>query len=159
MTRAIGDIGLSVKRLQMRHHRNLDRALRELGLSLVQWDALRHLAQNPGASLHELAQLTFQSDQSFGTLAGRMLARGLIERVPGRGRAVRHRLTPRGEELRRAGGSVVEAVLADSFAALSPKQLADFDRLLQRLLPDGGDPRLAAAGRRRADPGRRPSPA
>ena len=69
VTRPLQELGLSVKRLQMRHHRAIDAALSPLGISLVQWDALRHLDQNPGASLHDLAQLTFQSDQSFGTLA------------------------------------------------------------------------------------------
>jgi DNA-binding MarR family transcriptional regulator len=67
-----------------------------LGLSLVQWDTLRHLHRQPDASLHDLAVLTFQTDQSFGSLATRMAGRGLIERVPGPGRAVRHRLTKGG---------------------------------------------------------------
>src|SRR5437870_11245274 len=40
-----------------------------------------------------LAQLTFQTDQSFGALAGRLEARGLIDRAAGPGRALRHRLT------------------------------------------------------------------
>src|SRR3954447_11200255 len=112
MTRAISEIGLSVKRLQWRHHREANTALAPLGVSLVQWDALRHLDENPDASLHDLAQLTFQSDQAFGTLASRMISRGLIERVPGPGRAVRHRLTEHGLELRRAGDEVVDRVIA-----------------------------------------------
>ncbi len=65
VTRPLQDIGLSVKRLQMRHHRALNAELAALGISLVQWDALRHLDQNPGTSLHDLARLTFQSDQSL----------------------------------------------------------------------------------------------
>jgi DNA-binding MarR family transcriptional regulator len=134
MPRAVQQTGLSVKRLQMRHHRAIDSELAPLGISLVQWDALRHLDQNPNASLHDLAQLTFQSDQSFGTLAGRMIERGLIERLPGPGRAIRHRLTDKGLELRRAGDEIVNRVLTDSFAALTPTQLAAFDKLLQRLL-------------------------
>src|SRR5262249_35866577 len=48
-------LGLAVKRLQMRHHRAGNAALKPLGLSLVQWDALRHLHANPDASLHDLA--------------------------------------------------------------------------------------------------------
>jgi hypothetical protein len=72
MVRPATEIGLSVKRLQWRHHRAANAALAPLGLSLVQWDALRHLHGNPEASLHDLAGLTFQTDQSFGTLAGRM---------------------------------------------------------------------------------------
>jgi DNA-binding MarR family transcriptional regulator len=147
MTRSLGEIGLAVKRLQMRHHRAIDAALAPLGVSLVQWDALRHLNENPTASLHELAQLTFQTDQSFGALAARMTGRGLIERVDGPGRAVRHKLTPRGEEVRRAGDAIVARVLADSFAALSPEQLGTFDGLLVQLL----GPSLE-----RANPGAKP---
>jgi DNA-binding MarR family transcriptional regulator len=132
--RSLQDTGLSVKRLQMQHHRAANAALAELGISLVQWDALRHLDQNPGASLHDLAQLTFQTDQSFGALAARMEARGLIERVPGPGRAVRHRLTAKGAQLRQAGGQIVDRVLAESFGRLTPDQRATFDRLLRKLV-------------------------
>jgi len=135
MTRALSEIGLSIKRLQMRHHREANSALAPLGVSLVQWDALRHLHRNPDASLHDLAQLTFQTDQSFGTLAARMIDRGLIERVPGPGRAIRHRLTDKGDALREEGQRVVEQVLTESFAALSEEQLAALDEILLRLLP------------------------
>ncbi len=139
MSRTLQDVGLAVKRLQMRHHRALNVELAALGISLVQWDALRHLDQNPGASLHDLARLTFQSDQSFGALAGRMIDRGLIERVPGPGRAVRHRLTDKGRALRRAGDQIVERVLAASFAPLTPTQLVTFDTLLAQLLSPPDD--------------------
>jgi DNA-binding MarR family transcriptional regulator len=132
--------GLSVKRLQMRHHRALNAGLAPLGVSLVQWDALRHLDENPGASLHDLALLTFQSDQAFGTLAGRMIQRGLIERVPGPGRAVRHRLTDKGRSLRNEGDAIYARVIQESFAALTPAELATLDGLLARVLdqPDNG---------------------
>jgi DNA-binding MarR family transcriptional regulator len=139
MTRPLRDVGLSVKRLQMRHHRALNAALARLEVSIVQWDALRHLDENPGASLHDLARLTFQSDQAFGTLASRMIDRGLIERVPGPGRAVRHRLTDEGRKLRRAGDKLVERALTESFGRLTPKQLAAFDELLVQLLSDDVD--------------------
>jgi DNA-binding MarR family transcriptional regulator len=143
MSRPLPAIGLSVKRLQMRHHRALDAGLAPLGVSLVQWDALRHLDENPGASLHDLAVLTFQSDQSFGTLAGRMIQRGLIERVPGPGRAVRHRLTDRGRSLRHEGDAIVERVLEVSFATLTPAELSTLDSILLRVLaqPHGGSDR------------------
>jgi DNA-binding MarR family transcriptional regulator len=134
VTRPLSEIGLSVKRLQVRHHRAANAGLAPLGLSLTQWDALRHLHRNPGASLNDLARLTFQTGQSFGALAARMIDRGLIERVPGPGRAVRHRLTERGEELRVAGQHVLDEVLAASFGSLDAEQLATFDALLVRLL-------------------------
>jgi DNA-binding MarR family transcriptional regulator len=134
MPRDVGEIGLSVKRLQIRHHRTVNERLAPLGISIVQWDALRHLHENPEASLHHLAQLTFQTDQSFGTLATRMIDRGLIERVPGPGRAVRHRLTDRGEELREKAGQLVRETLIESFAALTDEELQTFGDLLSRVL-------------------------
>jgi DNA-binding MarR family transcriptional regulator len=135
--RPITETGLMVKRLQIRHHRTADARLQKLGVSLVQWDALRHLHENPEASLHELAQLTFQTDQSMGTLAARMEARGLIERLPGPGRAIRHRLTAEGERLRREGAKITRRALEESFAPLSAEQLETFDTLLRVVLgPD-----------------------
>ncbi|WP_439656923.1 MarR family winged helix-turn-helix transcriptional regulator [Lentzea sp. HUAS TT2] len=124
------DVGLAVKRLQHRHHRKMSQALAPLGLSLVQWDTLRHLARHPDASLHDLAVLTFQTDQSFGSLATRMADRGLIERVPGPGRPVRHRLTAEGERLRVAGQDLADGVLDDSFRNLSAEQLDQLGDLL-----------------------------
>ncbi len=134
MERPLQETGLAVKRLQMQHHRAANAGLAALDISLVQWDALRHLHQNPGASLHDLARLTFQTDQSFGALAARMEARGLIERVPGPGRAVRHRLTAKGDQVREAGSEIVDRVLTASFGRLTDAQRATFDKLLQQLV-------------------------
>lgn len=133
MTRSLQQVALGIKRTQARHHRTLDARLAPLGLSLVQWDALRHLAANPEASLHDLAQLTFQSDQAMGTLAARMTAKGLVERVAGPGRVVRHRVTPAGRRLLDRGSVVADEVLAESFAPLSPRQLETLGGLLDRL--------------------------
>jgi DNA-binding MarR family transcriptional regulator len=134
MTRTAQEVALLVKRLQHRHHRALSAALAPLGVSLVQWDTLRHLGRHPDASLHDLAQLTFQTDQSFGSLAARMVERGLIERLPGPGRAVRHRLTDRGEELREAGDALAKEVVTGSFAPLTAGQLEQLGDLLDQVL-------------------------
>jgi DNA-binding MarR family transcriptional regulator len=128
------DVALAVKRLQHRHHRALSQALAPLGLSLVQWDTLRHLHRQPDASLHDLAMLTFQTDQSFGSLAVRMAERGLIERVAGPGRAVRHRLTEDGARLRAAGQELVDEIIESSFGALSAAQLDQLGDLLDAAL-------------------------
>ncbi|MQY31304.1 MarR family winged helix-turn-helix transcriptional regulator [Nocardia aurantia] len=134
MSRHPAEVVLAVKRLQHRHHRALSRALAPLDLSLVQWDTLRHLHRQPDASLHDLAILTFQTDQSFGSLATRMADRGLIERVPGPGRAVRHRLTEKGERLRAEGQRIADGVVAESFRALSAEQLEQLGLLLDAAL-------------------------
>ncbi|GAA2532582.1 MULTISPECIES: MarR family winged helix-turn-helix transcriptional regulator [Streptomyces] len=131
------DVGLAVKRLQWQHHRSANTHLSAIGLSLAQWDVLRHLHAQPDASLHALAVLTFQTDQSMGTLAGRMIDRGLIERVAAPGRAVRHRLTEEGERLRREGAEVVDRVMKHTLGALTPDELTTLHRLL--LKADPGD--------------------
>ncbi len=131
------DVGLAVKRLQWRHHREANTRLAAVGLSLPQWDVLRHLQATPDASLHRLAGLTFQTDQSMGALAARMIQRGLIERVEGPGRAVRHRITPAGEDLRRQGAELMDTVLDDSLGHLSATELGILHTLL--LKAAGGD--------------------
>jgi DNA-binding MarR family transcriptional regulator len=104
--------------------------LATIGLSLPQWDALRHLHENPEASLHALAELTFQTDQSMGALAARMIERGLLERRSGAGRAVRHRITPAGDRARTAGAGIVREVLRESVGVLSAEDLRTLHQLL-----------------------------
>jgi len=147
MARSAPEVSLTVKRVQHRHHRALTSALADLGVSLVQWDTLRHLHQNPDASLHDLAQLTFQTDQSFGTLAARMVERGLIERVPAPGRAIRHRITAKGEAIRSEGEQRVTAVVERSFAGLSPHQVEQLGALLELVLQQPLDREAASPAR------------
>ena len=128
------DVALSVKRLQNRHHRELDARLRAVGSSLSQWDALRHIDRHPGSSTHELAELTFMSDQSFGALAIKLAEQGLVERLPGRGRVVLHTITADGAALLAKATPVVEAIWVASFAPLAADELDAFAALLRRLL-------------------------
>ncbi|MGY4765395.1 MarR family winged helix-turn-helix transcriptional regulator [Kribbella sp. CWNU-51] len=132
MEPSVQDVGIAVKRLQWRHHTEASKGLAELGVSLPQWDVLRRLHERPDASLHELAQLTFQTDQSMGSLAARMVARGLIERLEGSGRAVRHRLTPDGERIRKAGDRILDTVLTASVGGLSPAERVALLKLLRK---------------------------
>ena len=133
MTTPLPDVGLAVKRLQWRHHREATTRLQaELGLSLPQWDALRHLHQRPLASLHELAQLTFQTDQSVGALAARMIQRGLLERTQAPGRAVRHVITPAGDHARQAGAAIMDDVFAGTLGRLSPAERTTLHHLLTK---------------------------
>src|SRR5882672_5086817 len=134
---ALEDLGRAVKQLQYRHHRGMDSKLREVGTSLAQWDALRAIASRPNSSAHALAEMTFQTDQSFGALANRLVGRGLIERVAGPGRAIRHRLTAKGEATLRKGHEVIGPVLESSFAALTSRQWEELCRLIGRALPEG----------------------
>jgi DNA-binding MarR family transcriptional regulator len=137
---ALDELGRLVKQLQYRHQRQLDRHLRAAGTSLAQWDALRAISRRPNSAGHALAEMTFQTDQSFGALANRLVKRGLIQRVAGPGRAIRHRLTPAGETALRRGFDAVGPVLEASFRPLSARQREDLYRLLSRALAEGDPP-------------------
>jgi DNA-binding MarR family transcriptional regulator len=127
-------LGRAVKQVQYRHHRALDARLGTVGTTLAQWDALRAIGRTPGASAHMLATETFQSDQSFGTLANRLAAQDLITRRSGRGRRIEHRLTPAGRKVLRAGRPIAEGVFAASFAQLSEKERSTLLDLLLRIV-------------------------
>jgi len=129
-------LGLAIKRVQDRHHRALDAALVEIGTTLSQWHALRAIQMHPDSSSHKLAGLTFQTDQSFGALANRMVDRGLIRRVAGEGRAILHHLTPAGEQMLAAGHEAAARVLAASFAPLAKAERQQLQALLAKLLAD-----------------------
>ncbi|WP_296743023.1 MarR family winged helix-turn-helix transcriptional regulator [Mesorhizobium sp.] len=130
-------LALSIKKLQHRHHRALDGVLAGLGISLVQWNALREIDRNPGATMHRLAELTFNSDQAFGTLTTRLIRQGWVERQVGPGRANAHRLTPSGEALLSDGRERVLAVFTRSFAPLDESERGTLKRLLDKMLEHG----------------------
>ena len=129
-------LGFSIKRLQYRNQRAADAQLASLGISLVQWNALREIERNPGLSMHRLAELTFNSDQAFGTLMARLLRQKLIERQPGTGRANVHRLTPHGRTLVAGGHKCLRQVLARTFAPLSAEERTRLQSLLTKVLGD-----------------------
>ncbi|MFJ6082951.1 MarR family winged helix-turn-helix transcriptional regulator [Streptomyces sp. NPDC092369] len=126
-------VGRAVKQAQYRQHRSLDSALATIGTTLAQWDALRAIARTPGSSARELSAETFQTEQSFGTLATRLAMQALIERRPGRGRRIEHHLTPEGERVLKAGQVVADGVLGECFAGLGDEELGLLLGLLDRL--------------------------
>jgi DNA-binding MarR family transcriptional regulator len=127
-------LGRAVKQVQYRHHHALDAQLAAVGTTLAQWDALRAIGRTPGSSAHTLAVETFQSDQSFGTLANRLAGQGLITRRAGRGRRIEHRLTPAGKKVLQAGHPIAMRIFTGSFSQLSEKERSTLLDLLLRIL-------------------------
>ncbi|MFA1546592.1 MarR family winged helix-turn-helix transcriptional regulator [Actinomadura chokoriensis] len=124
----------AVRQAQYRQNRALDGGLARIGTTPAQWDALRAISRSPGASGRALAAETYQSEQAFGTLAGRLVAQNLIDRHRGRGRSIEHHLTPAGEKVLADGHAVVDDVLAELFSPLSDR---DRETLLDLLLRVG----------------------
>ena len=136
MTVDLEVLGHVMKRAQYRNHRTMDAALRDIGVGLVQWDALRAIDKTPGASAHDLAVATFQSDQAFGTLASRLVDRGLIVRSAGRGRRLEHALTDAGRAALEGGHHVASGILDELFAPLGEAQREELLTLLRQLTED-----------------------
>ena len=129
-------LGRAVKQAQHRQHRAADAALNAIGTTLVQWDALRAIAAVPGASAHQLALATFQTDQAFGTLANRLEAQQLIVRKSGEGRRIEHRLSPKGEHVLAEGNIVTDRIRAELYASISKADRRTLAALLDRILVD-----------------------
>jgi DNA-binding MarR family transcriptional regulator len=132
------ELGRAIKQLQNLNHRRLENGLRGIDTTLAQWDALRAIDGNPGASAHALAEETFQTDQSFGTLATRMIAKGLLLRQQGAGRALLHSLTPKGRSVLDQGLAIAAAVIEDAFKDLAQAERAQLLQLVQKALLNGG---------------------
>ena len=134
MSLDVQELGRTVKRLQHRNHRRLDSGLAEIGTTLAQWDALRTIDENPRASAHALAEHSFQTDQSFGALATRLIEKGLVDRRPGKGRALVHSLTDEGRLMFERGNAVAAQAGAAAFATLSGIERRQLFDLLQKTL-------------------------
>ena len=134
MSSALEPLALLIKQAQHRHHQALDAALAPLGISLVQWNALREIHRHPDSSQHRLAELTFNSDQSFGRLTTRLQKLKLVTRRLGVGRAHIHQLTEKGETLFHQGRQRVLDVFTRSFVPLDSQERALLTDLLVKLL-------------------------
>jgi DNA-binding MarR family transcriptional regulator len=134
MSRKLEELGLIIKRVQARNHRSLDERLSRLGISLVQWNALREIDRNPGRSAHALAELTFNSDQAFGTLLTRLERVGVVVRQNGKGRAIHHILTAEGKQMLDEGYAIYLEFLQAAFAPLTPKERSVLLDLMMKLV-------------------------
>jgi len=129
-------LGRAVKQVQWRHHRAMDARMREIGSTIVQWDVLRALEQQPDASAHDLAVATFQSDQSLGVMMRNMAAKGLVERAAPKGRRIEHRITATGQRILEQGHGFAAEVLEASFAGIDAAERAQLLALLRRVGAD-----------------------
>jgi DNA-binding MarR family transcriptional regulator len=119
------------------HHacrRGIDERLGCHGISVVQWRALQAISDNPGLPLRRLARLTGHSDQAFGTLVSRLLARGYVARRRGDGRATTHEVTALGRVMLSGSNEIAHGVLTLLFLHLSEDDRQSLQVLLNRVL-------------------------
>jgi DNA-binding MarR family transcriptional regulator len=96
--------------------------------------ALREIDRNPGRSAHALAELTFNSDQAFGTLTTRLERLGFVQRQNGTGRAIHHVLTAKGKQMLEQGYEIYLEFLQVAFAPLKLKERSVLLDLLMKLV-------------------------
>ncbi|SEP54354.1 MarR family winged helix-turn-helix transcriptional regulator [Amycolatopsis saalfeldensis] len=112
------EFAMLLRRAQLRKQLACEAALARVGMTLPQWGVLHAVATQPDSSTHALALVTGQSDQSAGAVVARLEQRGLLERRPGVGKAILHRITPKGDELERSCNTLVEDVMSRLLAGL-----------------------------------------
>jgi DNA-binding MarR family transcriptional regulator len=99
------------------------------------WVVLDRIRANPAQSTHALANASFMTDQSVGELVSKLAKRGLIQRVTGPGRAIRHHLTDAGTDLLERARPLMAAALDSAFAGLSRSEIEQLIQLLNKIAP------------------------
>ncbi len=127
------DIAMLLRRAQLRKQLACEAALARVGLTLPQWGMLYAVATEPDSSTHALALFIGQSDQSAGAVVARLDRRGLLERRPGPGKAILHRITPDGDELVRRCNAIVEDVMTCLLTGLTDQALVALQASLQSI--------------------------
>jgi DNA-binding MarR family transcriptional regulator len=135
---------------------------RRAGLTSAQLFALQQIGEHPGASVNELAALTFTHQSSVSVVVQRLVRGGLVARITAAAdrRRQRLQLTPRGRAvLKRAPVAVQERLIA-AIAGLPPGDRRVLSRALthvaRSVAPKGARPHPpmffedASAGRGRA---------
>jgi DNA-binding MarR family transcriptional regulator len=140
------EVAMLLRRAQLRKQLACEAALAQVGLTLPQWGMLYAVATEPDSSTHALALFIGQSDQSAGAVVARLEQRGLLERRSGAGKAIRHRITPEGDELVRRCDTIVEDVMTRLLAGLSDRTL----RTLRTSLRSIAEAALPASARSNA---------
>lgn len=129
-----------IAKVSHRLQRDLDRALKDVDLTLAQFSALAHIARRPGLSNADLARALLISPQATTTLTSRLTRRGLVERPSApRGKVCPVRLTESGVRTLLAAEEIAVAAERDALSVLTAHQLSQVSTLLERLLTHLGE--------------------
>lgn len=108
--------------------------LRELGLSIPQFDALSTLTEREGMTQQDLAARLYVTKGNVSGLIDRLVEAGLVERraIPGDRRSHALHLTAAGTDLAARGIAAQQAYVARTLGRLASADIAAFDRLVQQ---------------------------
>jgi DNA-binding MarR family transcriptional regulator len=119
-------------RLHQRMLGQMTARIRELGLSIPQFDLLSTLTEREGISQSELAERLYVTKGNVSGLVDRLVQAGLVERraIAGDRRSYAMHLTPEGRRLAEAGMAAQRDYVAQTLGRLPPQDLAELDRLV-----------------------------
>ena len=119
-------------RLHQRMLGQMTARIRELGLSIPQFDLLSTLTEREGISQSELAERLYVTKGNVSGLVDRLVQAGLVERraIAGDRRSYAMHLTPEGRRLAEAGIAAQRDFVAGTLGKLKPDDLAELDRLV-----------------------------
>lgn len=106
--------------------------LKEINLSIPQFDLISTLTEREGLSQQELAERLYVTKGNVSGLVDRMVEGGLVERrpIPGDRRPNALYLTPKGRELAEKGIALQKAYVARTLGTLDPHDLNDLERIV-----------------------------
>lgn len=106
--------------------------LRDVGLSIPQFDLLSTLTEGDGMTQKELASRLYVTKGNVSGLVDRLAALALVERHPVEGDKRSHTLalTPKGRELAETGIRTLRAYVDETLGLMEEKDRLELDRLL-----------------------------
>ena len=119
-------------RLNRRVSAAIGAELREIGLSIPQFDVLSTLTEREGLTQQDLAARLYVTKGNVSGLIDRLVEAGLVERrsIPGDRRSHALHLTEAGTGLAARGIAAQEAYVARTLGRLAPEDVAEFERLV-----------------------------
>ncbi|WID98882.1 MarR family transcriptional regulator [Bosea vestrisii] len=119
-------------RLHQRMLGQMTARIRELGLSIPQFDLLSTLTEREGISQSELAERLYVTKGNVSGLVDRLVQAGLVERraIVGDRRSYAMHLTAEGRRLAEAGMTTQHDYVAQTLGKLPAADLAELDRLV-----------------------------
>ena len=122
-------------RVMRLHHRALaamSSRLKELGLSVAQFDLLSSLTEREGISQSELAEKLYVTKGNVSGLVDRLVQSGLVERraISGDRRSYAMHLTLEGRRLAEAGLAAQGSFVGETLGALPQADIAELERII-----------------------------
>ncbi len=120
----------------LRLHRRLSAGvtarIRDLGLSVPQFDLISTLTEREGISQSELAERLYVTKGNVSGLVDRLVEAGLVERraIAGDRRSYAMHLTEAGRALALAGIAIQHEYIAGTLGRLSARDIAELDRIV-----------------------------